>query len=162
MNFNFDNCNLLVNSESIECEYFFIFNKKVKWEIRLSKDELVYSNYEKEFVLSSSEIKEFWFEVEQGIQRAHNFSQIGIGYVINYKQEPLELFRICAREELKQKSNTKSYEFTEIIIKKLSVFYNKPYTYKNFIDSPIKKNKTYGLIGVVFITIVILILLFKN
>lgn len=161
MNLNFDNCVLKIDEKSINCEYLFILNKEIKWEIELNEDGIKYLENKKKIFLASNEIKKFLFEVNQGIQRGHNLSNVGVGYVkINSQIEPIELFKICVREELKQVSKTKSYEFSEIIIKKISSFYNKPYEYKTFIDTTKKRNKTNKLVSFIFLVIIINIILF--
>jgi hypothetical protein len=48
------------------------------------------------------------------------------------------------REELKLTKSSKSYEFAEEILKKLSKRYDKPYSYKLYVETK-KKSKTLWL-----------------
>lgn len=140
MNLNSLNCNISFDDNLIHCQYDFLLNKKVKWSLQLD-DILQYKEREINKSFDSEKIEAFWFEVDQGIQKAHNLSQIGIGYVKEVNKEPIELFRVCVREELKLASQSKSYGFTEKIIQSLSDKYNKPYSFKHSVDTKEKNNK---------------------
>ncbi|GGZ94935.1 hypothetical protein [Algibacter mikhailovii] len=154
MTLKYDNCQVLISDNQIDCEYLYLQNKKIQWSLQLDSI-LIFNNGFKTKSFNTNNIKEFWFEIDQRIQRANNLTQIANAYIIlNNSSEPIKLFNLCVREEMKLSNSSKSYEFTQAIIKKLSERYKKPFSYKLHVETK-KKDKnlwislTYVLIAAV-------------
>jgi hypothetical protein len=159
MKLEFDNCQVFIQDNNIDCKYEFVLGRKVHWTLQLDQN-LVFNDGSQTKSFESSKIKEFIFEIDQGIQKAHNLSQIAKSYVIFYdSSEPIELFELCVREELKLTKSSKSYEFAEEILKKLSKCYNKPYSYKLYVETKKKSKKLWLSFLLVLIAIAIGVLL---
>ena len=127
MKLEFDNCKVLIEDSYIDCNYKFILGEKIHWTLQLDQD-LIFNGNNETRSFESSNIKEFLFEIDQEIQRAHKLTQIAKAYIILVdSSEPKELFQLCVKEKMKLSKNSKSYEFAEEIIKKLSENYHKPY-----------------------------------
>jgi capsule polysaccharide export protein KpsC/LpsZ len=143
MKLEFDNCQVLIEDNHIDCNYEFVMGRQVHWTLQFDQN-LIFKDGSQTKLFEISKIKEFIFEIDQGIQRAHNFSQIAKSYVIFYDtSEPIALFELCVRQELKQSKDSKSYEFAEEIIKRLSKRYNKPYSYKLCVETKKKSKKRW-------------------
>ena len=146
MKLKFDDCELLIEDNLIDCKYEYTLGKKIHWSIELEQN-LTFKDKIKSKSFETSRIKEFVFEIEQGIQRAHNLTQIAKAYIIfQDSTDPIELLEFCVREEMKPVKSSKSYEFALEIIKKLSERYNKPYSYKLSVETKRKNKKLWSSI----------------
>ncbi|MBF4486852.1 hypothetical protein [Flavobacterium sp. CSZ] len=146
MTLSYNNCKIEITEEKIECEYLYLFNKEINWEIAL--DEKIISKIKsKEIVLIPQEIKEFQFEIEDIPHRSSNLSQVAVIYYLKKGEfEATELFRFCVIEETKLSSQTKSYEFANEILKMISNKYNIPFSFKYYVETKRKRDALSHLI----------------
>ncbi|WP_040479784.1 hypothetical protein [Mariniradius saccharolyticus] len=164
MKLKFDNCELLIDDNLIDCKYEYLFGKKIHWTIELEQN-LIFKDKRRIKSFETSEIKEFVFEIDQRIQRAHKLTQIAKAYVVLKNSiDSIELFDLCVREELKLIKSSKSYEFAEEIIKKLSEHYNKPYSFVLAVETKKKSRKLWSsiLFGLLAIILGTLLALWTN
>lgn len=161
MNLKFDNCELLIEDNLIDCKYEYLLGKKIHWTIELEQN-LTFKDKTKTKSFETSGIKEFVFEIDQRIQRAHNLTQIAKAYIIIHDStDPIELFEFCVREEMKLSKSSKSYEFAHEIIRKLSERYDKPYSYKLSVATKSKNKRMwssimYGILAMILGTLLAL------
>jgi hypothetical protein len=81
MKLEFDNCQVFIQDNNIDCKYEFVLGRKVHWTLQLDQN-LVFNDGSQTKSFESSKIKEFIFEIDQGIQKAHSLSQTAKSYVI--------------------------------------------------------------------------------
>lgn len=151
------NCKIEISEEKIECEYLYLMNKTIHWEISL-KETLKLN----EIVLFPDEIIEFQFEIEDRSQKGHNLTQEAVIYYLKRNEKELvEFFRFCVIEEVKLSSQTKSYEFANEILKAISNKYNIPFSFKYYIETKKKRKGLESLIIMLMIIWVLLMLMKK-
>ncbi|ESU22808.1 hypothetical protein FLJC2902T_32470 [Flavobacterium limnosediminis JC2902] len=144
------NCNIKISNEKIECEYLFLANKTVSWEISLN-ERLKFQ----EIILIPEEIIEFQFEIEDIHHKGYYQTQEAVIYYLKKSEaEPKEFFRFCVIEETKLSSQTKSYEFANEILKAISKRYNIPFSYKYYVETKKKRNGMIYLFAMIIIAIV--------
>ncbi|KGO78788.1 hypothetical protein IP98_02913 [Flavobacterium cauense R2A-7] len=141
------NCEVKISNEKIECEYLYLANKTIHWELYLN-EKLKF----KEIILIPEEIIEFQFEIEDRHHRGYFLTQEAVIYFLKKGEaEPKEFFRFCVIEDTKLSSQTKSYEFANEILKTISIKYNIPFSYKYYIDTKKKRN------GIVYLLVIIIV-----
>ncbi len=149
------NCKIEITDEKIECEYLYLMNKTIHWEISL-KETLKF----KEIILIPEEIIEFQFEIDDRSKKGHNLTQEAVIYYLKKnKKEPKEFFRFCVIEEIKLSSQTKSYEFANEILKVISHKYNIPFSFKYYIETKKKRKGLEYLLMILIIGWLLLILM---
>lgn len=155
MKLKFDNCELLIEDNLIDCKYEYLLGEQIHWIILLEKN-IIFKDKKQTQSFETSGIKEFIFEIDQRIQRAHNLSQIAKAYVVfEDSTTPFELFELCVRQEMKLARSSKSYQFGEEIIRKLSERYNKPYSYKLSVETKEKNKRLWNSILYVILALIL-------
>ena len=151
------NCNIKISDEKIECEYLYLNNKNIHWELFLS-EKLQFE----EIILIPEEIIEFQFEIEDRQHKGYFVTQEAVIYYLKKNElEAKEFFRFCAYEETKLSSQTKSYEFANEILKMISNKYSIPFSFKYYVETE-KKRKGLNYFLLLFIVIMILFAIFTR
>lgn len=151
MELSHKNCNIKISADKIECEYLYLANKAIQWELFLN-EKLKF----KEIIVIPEEIIEFQFEIEDIQHKGYFVTQEAVIYYLKKKQlEAEEFFRFCVFEEAKLSSQTKSYEFANEILKIISNKYNIPFSFKHYVETE-KKRKGLNYFLILFILIMVL------
>lgn len=157
MTLSHKNCKIEISDEKIECEYLYLSNKTIHWEISLN-ERLKFQ----EIILIPEEIIEFQFEIEDRSHRGYHLTQEAVIYYLKKNEiEPKEFFRFCVIEEPKLSSQTKSYEFANEILKTISQKYNIPFSFKYYIETKKKRKGIEYLLLILMIGMLFLILMKK-
>ncbi|WP_433829044.1 hypothetical protein [Flavobacterium anhuiense] len=152
MTLSHKNCQIEITSDKIECEYLYLANKTIRWEIFLN-EKLQFQK----IILVPEEIAEFQFEIADVSHKGFLTQEAVIFYLKKNETMPIEFFRFCViEEETKLSSQTKSYEFANEILKTISQKYNIPFLFKYYVETK-KKEKN---LNVLLIFLMILLLVF--
>ncbi|MCC9062301.1 hypothetical protein [Flavobacterium piscisymbiosum] len=151
MKLSYNNCKIEIAEEKIKCEYLYLANKKIDWEITLA-EKIIYQINSKEIILIPEEIKEFQFEIADISHRSSNLSQEAVIYYLKKGEfEAIEFFRFCVIEETKLSSQTKSYEFANEILKVISNKYDIPFSFKYYVETKKKRDAiSYLILLIIF------------
>jgi hypothetical protein len=149
------NIDLIINDSSISCSYSKNLFESGEWQIDLSDIAIVYTEGKKVRSFPINDVKEIQFEVDTAGQRNLEAYRADAYLILKSDPEPQQLFSLMVIEpSYGLLSQTKSYAFSEEVVKFIGNRYAIPWSYKMSIETK-KKTNRYAFIIFFFILMVI-------